>query len=292
MEVGIAPPGYRLPSSAHVGSVRLQVSDLARSVDYYEKAIGLVVLARSNGSAVLGAGRDDIPLLELRARPGARPVPRRGLLGLYHFAILLPDRASLGRFLSHLSEIDVHPGMSDHIVSEAIYLTDPDGLGIEVYADRPRETWSSSDGQITMATNPLDANDLINAAGVERWAGAPTGTRMGHVHFHVGDIDRAEEFYHVGLGLDKMVWGYPGALFMSAGGYHHHVGVNTWAAGSAPATDDYARLLDWDLVIPDPSARDEAAESLKLAGFRVDRVTGSLSATDPWGIKVRLVSSG
>jgi len=291
-EIGIAPPGYRLPGSAHVGSVRLQVSDLVRSVDYYEAVIGLVVLARSSGSAILGAGKDDAALIELHERAGARSVPRRGLLGLYHFAILLPDRASLGRFLAHLSEIGAHPGMSDHLVSEALYLTDPDGLGIEVYADRPRETWSAPDGQLTMATNPLDARGLIDAAGGEPWDGAPSGTRIGHVHFHVGDIERAGDFYHVALGLDKIVWSYPGALFMSAGGYHHHVGVNTWAAGSPNATDNDARLIDWELVLPDSHAGDEAAESLERAGFPVYRVSGSVTATDPWGIKVRLSTSG
>src|SRR5688500_11658569 len=132
---GIAPKGYRLPDAIRLGRVLLQVADLTRSVDYYERVLGMRVLRRSDDTATLSAQGDDTPLIELRALAGARPVPRRGRLGLYHFAILLPDRASLGRFLKHLAAMGEYAGMSDHFVSEAVYLTDPDGLGIEVYAD-------------------------------------------------------------------------------------------------------------------------------------------------------------
>jgi len=287
-QTGIAPPGYRLPDSAAIGRVRLQVSDLDRSIDYYSKVLGLRELDRSNGTATLGAPGDDRVLVELLQRPGARAVPRRGLLGLYHFAVLLPDRASLGRFIAHLTDIGAHAGMSDHLVSEAVYLTDPDGLGIEVYADRPRETWVATDRQLAMTTKPLDAASVVRAAGGVPWSGAPTGTRVGHVHFHVGDIDQAEDFYHRGLGLDKIVWGYPGALFMSAGGYHHHVGVNTWAAGAPVATDDDARLVDWELMLPGEEQVRFAATSLESAGFPVQRGEGGTIAKDPWGIAVRL----
>jgi len=267
------------------------VSDLARSIEYYENVLGLRALDRSVETAALGAYDDDTVFLELRERAGARPVPRRGLLGLYHFAVLLPDRASLGRLLAHLAELDVHAGMSDHLVSEAIYLTDPDGLGIEVYVDRPRESWQSTDRQIAMTTKPLDARSVIDEARGERWTGAPAGTLVGHVHFHVGDIDRAADFYHGALGLDKIVWGYPGALFMSAGGYHHHVGVNVWAAGSPPASAEDARLLDWELLLPDSASVDAAAESVERSGFPIERADGYVRATDPWGISVRLTAA-
>ena len=165
-----------------------------------------------------------------------------GLLGLYHFAILLPDRQALGRFVTHLAEVGAHAGSADHLVSEALYLSDPDGLGIEVYADRPRASWTTSgDGderaEIVMATEPLDLRSLVGEAGGERWTGMPAGTVIGHVHFHVGAIREAEAFYHAALGFDKTAWTYPGALFLSAGGYHHHVGTNIWAAGSPAATD-------------------------------------------------------
>ncbi|MGK2961109.1 MAG: VOC family protein [Gemmatimonadaceae bacterium] len=288
---GVKPPGFRLPDATHVGRVRLQVADLDRSIAYYEKVIGLSVLDRSEKSASIGARGDDSTLVELEELKGARPVPRRGLLGLYHFAVLLPDRPSLGKFVAHLGALGERAGMSDHLVSEAIYLTDPDGLGIEVYADRPASAWRVEDGQIAMATKPLDVDNLVAAAGGETWSGAPNGTKMGHVHFHVGDIVEAERFYHEALGLDKIVWGYPGALFMSAGGYHHHVGTNTWAAGSAVASDNDARLLFWDLVLPDSDSAGKAAESVEAAGFDVASEGGIQTATDSWGIKVRLLAA-
>lgn len=287
-DLGIAPPGYRLPDSAHIGAVRLQVSDLDRSIDYYTKVLGLRELTRSTGLASLGVGGDDRAIIELLERPGARPVPRRGLLGLYHFAVLLPDRPSLGRFIGHLLELGVQAGMSDHLVSEALYLTDPDGLGIEVYADRPRDTWEVADRQIAMATKPLDTRSIVQTSEGVPWSGAPEGTKVGHVHFHVGDIDQAAAFYHRGLGLDKMVWGYPGALFMSAGGYHHHVGVNTWAAGAPVATDNDARLVDWELLLPGDDSVNAAVKSLESEGFAVERGESGAVTKDPWGITLRL----
>jgi catechol 2,3-dioxygenase len=292
-ERGIAPPGFRLPARTHIGVVRLQVSDLARSVAYYERVLGLRTVSRQAGQATLGAAGGDVPIIELREKAGARPVPRRGRLGLFHFAILLPDRASLGRFVSHLAEIGAHAGMSDHLVSEAIYLSDPDGLGIEVYADRPRSTWRYEGREIAMATLPLNTQELVAAGGGRGWAGMPNGTTIGHVHLHVGDLDAGAAFYHDALGFDKVVWGYPGALFLSAGGYHHHLGTNTWAAGAPSATDDDARLIEWELVLPDPASVADASASIERAAGRVERAPdGSVLARDPWGTAVRLVAAG
>jgi catechol 2,3-dioxygenase len=289
-QLGIAPPGFRLPDATHIEGVRLQVADLDRSVEYYTTVLGMQVLNRTEGGAELGVESDGLPLLKLVERRGARSVPRRGLLGLYHFAVLLPDRASLGRFVAHLGEIGAYAGMSDHLVSEAVYLTDPDGLGIEVYADRPESTWRLVDRQLEMATKPMDVASVIASGEGKKWQGMPAGTRIGHVHFHVGDIDEAARFYHNGLGMDKIVWSYPGALFMSAGGYHHHIGVNTWAAGAPPASDDDARLLDWMLVVPDSGAVQGAAASIATAGFNVERDGDAMVARDPWGITLRLRS--
>jgi len=287
--VGINPPGFRLPEETHIGKVTLQVSDLKRSIAYYEKVLGLRVIDKKQKSAQLGPMGEDVVILELNEKAGVRQVARRGLLGLYHFAVLLPDRASLGSFIVHLSEIGAYAGMSDHFVSEAVYLTDPDGLGIEVYADRPRTSWVVEDKQLAMTTKPLNVNDVVAAAEGKKWNGAPKGTRIGHVHFYVGDIDDAAEFYHKGLGLDKIVWSYPGALFMSAGGYHHHVGVNTWAQGSPVATEDDAKLVDWELRLPDAESIDAAAKSLEDAGFDVTRDANAATARDKWGIQLRLV---
>ena len=289
--IGVAPRGFRLPDETRVGRVRLQVSDIARSIAYYEKVLGLKLVARNDGRASFGAGTDDRVLVELVERPGARPVPHRGLRGLYHFAVLLPDRPSLARFVVHLADIGERAGMSDHLVSEALYLKDPDGITIEVYADRPRETWTAVAGQLTMATDPLDVEDLVKSANGVRWEGAPAGTTIGHMHFYVGDINEAERFYHAGLGFDKIVWSYPGALFMSAGGYHHHVGTNIWAAGAPVATEEDAKLLDWELVLPGAADVNAAASSLESAGFSVDRSDDGVSANDQQGIRVRLITA-
>jgi len=288
---GVAAPRFRLPPAARIGVVRLQVADMARSLAYYESVLGFRVVRRDDSGAALGPSGADSPLIELRERPGARPHPRRGQLGLFHFAILLPDRASLGRFVRHLSDIGAYAGMSDHLVSEALYLTDPDGLGIEVYADRPRADWRYAGRELQMATNPLNVQDLVTAGGSERWAGMPNGTRMGHVHLHVGNLEEAAAFYHEALGFDKVTWSYPGALFLSAGGYHHHLGTNTWAAGAQPATDEDARLIEWELVMPDAANVSAAAASVEAAGGTVERAgDGSVLARDPWGTAVRLVA--
>ena len=286
----VAPPGYQLPSELTLGPVRLQVSDVARSIAYYERVIGFRTIESGGSMATLGAHGADTPLLELRERPGASPVPRRGRLGLFHFAILLPDRRALGRFVVHLAALDEHSGMADHLVSEAIYLTDPDGLGIEVYADRPRSEWRMQGRSIAMATLPLDVQDLARSAANEPWTGAPRGTRIGHVHLHVADLDQAASFYHAGLGLDKVVIEFPGALFMSAGGYHHHLGTNTWAAGASAPTDADARLLEWTVVLPSDKDVDEAAQSLRAAGFDVRRDGKDATGADPWGTGIRLTN--
>jgi catechol 2,3-dioxygenase len=284
--VGLAPKGYRLPAATRLGPVRLQVADLARSRDFYQNVLGFRVLDAGDGTAVLGA---DTPLVELVEKAGVRPVPRRGLLGLFHAAYLLPERAALGRFVKHVAERGVAVGMSDHLVSEAVYLTDPDGLGVEVYADRPRDAWRRDGREIAMATVPLDVRALVATAGDAPWTGAPDGTAVGHVHLHVGDLDRAAGFYHAALGLDKVVWSYPGALFLSAGGYHHHLGLNTWASGAPPAGADDARLLGWTVVVPTAADAEAAARSVEAAGFSVAREGDGWRAADPWGIPLRVV---
>ena len=181
---GIAPPAFRLPEETHVGMVRLLVSDLDRSIAYYEQVIGLRVRDRTAESATLGVPdrSDDAAeaslLVSLHTRPGVQPA-RRGAFGLYHFAILVPDRAALGRFATHMAELGTRLGMADHLVSEALYLWDPDGLGIEVYRDRPRREWRQHDGELVMTTDPLDIESVIAAGGGVRWEGLPTGTTMG-----------------------------------------------------------------------------------------------------------------
>ena len=286
---GVRPHEYRLPESTRLGRVRLQVADLDRSLLFYAKVLGLCVIRGDAESVSLGPHGEKREIVHLRQLRTARPVPRRGLLGLYHFAILLPDRASLGRFVAHLAEIGEHAGMSDHFVSEAVYLTDPDGLGIEVYADRPRDAWRYDERQLYMTTNHLDVDDLVKSARGDRWTGMPPGTVLGHVHLYVDDIDKAAAFYHDALGFDKVVWSYPGALFLSAGGYHHHLGTNTWAKGAARATDTDARLLEWEIIVPTRKDAEEAARHVKESGYEVKQDNGEWVLTDPWGTALRLV---
>lgn len=276
----------RLPEQTRVGAVRLQVGDLQRSIGYYTEVLGMAVLERSDGHASLGASAGP-PLVHLVEKIGVAPVPRRGRFGLYHFALLLPDRAALGRFAAHLVSSGVRPGMADHAVSEALYLTDPDGLGIEVYADRPRDSWTYRGEELVMSTDPVDLDDVIAASEGVAWTGLPDGTTMGHVHLHVGDLASAEAFYHRALGFDKTVWSYPGALFFSAGGYHHHLATNVWSPGPSARTDE-ARLLEWDLVVPAQGQVGDFAHRLRTAGYVVeDRPDGALAA-DPWGTRVRV----
>jgi len=286
---GLAPVGFRLPAKTGVGEVRLRVADLERSLDFYRGTLGMELLDREGAVARLGAAGSR--LVELRERRGVRPAPSRGRLGLFHFAILLPDRTSLGRFVGHLGEIGARAGAGDHLVSEAFYLQDPDNLGIEVYADRPRESWRRIGRELMMATDPVDIDDLVRAAGSERWSGMPEGTRMGHVHLHVGDLDEAARFYAEALGFDRTVWEYPGALFLAAGGYHHHLGTNLWAGPGATAPpSDEAQLLEWTLELPDEAGLIAASESLARSGYPVSGSEGDPSRTirDPWGTQVRL----
>lgn len=285
---GIASPGFRLHPDTRVGRVRLQVADLERSVAYYQRVLGFRVLERAGDRASLAAEDGAAPLIELHERPGAAPVPRQRRLGLFHYAILLPDRAALGGFIRHLRELGEAAGASDHLVSEALYLQDPDGLGIEVYADRPRSEWQYRDRQIVMSTEPLDMATVVRAAGNASWSGLPAGATIGHVHLHVGDLDQAAAFYHEALGLDKVVWSYPGALFLSAGGYHHHLGLNTWARAARPAGEDEARLLEWELLVPSVAELEGAIGSLESAGYRVDRSSDGAVVPDPWGTPVRI----
>jgi catechol 2,3-dioxygenase len=299
---GIAPSGYRLPNTTRLGRVRLQVADLDRSVTFYEQVLGFRILTQSEKSVSLGpvasssnsftpGNSPSLPLLELYEHTGARKVPRHGLLGLYHFAILLPHRLHLGQFIRHLGEIGIHAGMADHWVSEAVYLSDPDGLGIEVYADRPKESWRHHERELSMTTLPLNVQEVLEAAQGQLWNGLPAETVIGHVHLHVGDLHAAESFYHQALGFDKTVWSYPGALFLSAGGYHHHLGINIWAGNVPSAGDDDARLLDWEIVLPGMTNVEAVRDNLVKMQYQTAQKEGEIITQDPWGTKVRITSA-
>ncbi len=288
---GVPPRGHRLPEATRVGRVRLQVSNLDRSLEFYGNVLGLRVVSRAGHRVEFAAQGDDRVLVELVAGDRVTAAGRAARLGLYHFAILLPDRAALGRFVEHLARLGVPAGAGDHLVSEAFYLRDPDGLGVEVYADRPRDAWRRIRRELQMATDPVDVQALRRVAAGTSWTGMPAGTVMGHVHLHVGDIAQATAFYADGLGFDRMTWSYPGALFLAAGGYHHHLGVNTWAGPSAaPAGPGEARLLEWTLELPAASDVAAVTASLESAGYSSEPADDDgLVTLDPWGTRLRVL---
>ncbi len=284
---------FHLPGATHVGRVRIAVSNAARSVDFYRDVVGLRVISGERpGSKLvqLGAAGSDTVLLELEELPGVRPLDGRRRLGLYHFAILLPSRLDLSAFIYHLRQKGVDVGSADRLYSEALYLVDPDALAVEVYADRPRSDWVFRNGELVTGVEPLRLAELMGLEPRRAWMGVPAGSTIGHIHFFTEDLQRAADFYCGGLGMDKMTWSYPGALFVSAGGYHHHAGLNTWAAGSPVATPEDARLLFWELAVPSVEDRDAALGSLASHGFPALAGTGKFSVADPWGIVVPLVT--
>lgn len=229
-----------LPADAHIGSVSLVVTDLDRSVAFYRDVLGFQELSRKDSTSLLSADGTGT-LIELLERRDAIPKPRRST-GLFHFAILVPSRAALGRSLRRLADQQWPlSGVADHLVSEALYLNDPDGLGIEIYRDRPRETWRTSNGEIAMATDPLDVQSVASEPGAETpWQGLDPGTVIGHVHLHVARLEAGEAFFCGEIGFEPAVRGYPGALFVAAGGYHHHLGMNTWVGVGAPPPPENA----------------------------------------------------
>jgi len=271
-----------LPADTRLGAIRLRAGDVGLLRDFYERVIGLRAIASEDGVTALGAG--DGPLVELVSDPDAPARPPR-TTGLFHLALLVPTRGDLTHALRRVFEAGWQlSGASDHLVSEALYLSDPEGNGIELYRDRPREEWPRQGDEVAMATLPLDLESLLAEPGGDADAPAmPEGTVLGHVHLQVSDLDAASAFWVGALGLDVMASLYPGALFVSAGGYHHHVGLNTWAGVGAPPPPPGARgLVRFEVVLPDDAAVDEAAQRLGRVAS-VERVDDGVSATDPSG---------
>jgi catechol 2,3-dioxygenase len=280
-----------IPPETHIGKVRLRVADIDDLTAFYERVIGLRAVERGGDLVRLGPDGGE-PVIELVSAPDAPPAPGFST-GLFHFAILVPGRAELARALRRIAETGWRlTGASDHLVSEALYLRDPEGNGIEIYRDRPRDQWNRDNGELRMATLPLDLDSILGEldSGEEAASGMSAGTTMGHVHLQVADIPAAEGFYNGALGLDVMVRSYPGALFLSAGGYHHHLGLNTWQSQGAPPPPEGALGLErYELVLPSEAAVDAAAGALGPHGDPV-RVEGGVLATDPSGNRVLLTA--
>jgi catechol 2,3-dioxygenase len=275
----------RLFSEIEMGTVALAVGNLDRSVDYYRGTIGLELLERNGARAVLGVpGR---PLLELEARPGGRRDPDAA--DLFHFALLVPSRTALGRQLQHFIDIDARlTGASEHFVSEALYLRDPDGHGIEVYRDRPRDDWYEGD-RFLLGTAPMDVQGVLEAGRTApgRWDGIDPGTGMGHVHLETTDLALSKGFYVGRLGFD-VTMDMAQASFMSVGGYHHHLAVNTWGGRTRPATrdGDAIALLHYEIRLPDAVSLGRLAAALNQDAPQ----DGMLEVDDPTGIRIRFTT--
>jgi catechol 2,3-dioxygenase len=283
-----------IPPDTSIGKVRLRVADLDDLTTFYERVVGLQAVERGGDVTRLGAA-DGEPLIELVGAPDAPPAPSFST-GLFHLAILVPDRAELARSLQRVAGAGWRlTGASDHLVSEALYLQDPEGNGIEIYRDRPREEWRRDGDELAMATLPLDLESILGELDPsERQAnGMPGGTTMGHVHLQVADIPAAERFYNRALGLDVMVRSYPGALFLAAGGYHHHLGLNTWQSEGAPPPPEGSLGLDrYELELPSAAERDSAADRLADEGAEPQRLDEGVLASDPSGNRVLLTARG
>jgi catechol 2,3-dioxygenase len=266
-----------------IGTVRLTVTDLDRSRSFYEQALGLPASELEDGGLALGLNAEH-PLIELRGDSSAAALDRRAT-GLYHLAILVPTRLDLALALARLAEtrwpLD---GASDHLVSEALYLSDPDGNGIEIYRDRPREEWQRAEGRLQMATLPLDLRHLLGELSGTGSAPptVPAATRIGHVHLQVADLDEAEAFYRGLLGFDVMVRGYPGALFVSAGGYHHHIGLNTWhSAGASAPSPGSIGLRSFEVELPAAEHVEQLLARVRDAGLTIEPASGGGIVRDP-----------
>lgn len=289
LEAGTQSAGSELSALTSLGEVHLTVSDLARSISYYEQAVGLEVLERGQAQARLGVGGRG--LLVVVEEPGVRPAP--GHTGLYHFALLVGRRADLAEWLAHAAHDKVPlAGLADHFVSEALYLTDPDGHGIEIYWDRPRELW---EGQVAgrMTTLPLDVQGLLGERdllgeheepGSASYPGLPLNTVMGHVHLKVAAIANTVAFYRDVLGFGLVAQLGAQAAFLGAGGYHHHIGANTWeSAGGSPPPPGTARLRHTTLMLPSAAERDLVLKRLEGGGHSVREVGEDHLVHDPSG---------
>lgn len=278
--------GFHQKPNIYVGEVNIKVENLDRALTFYQNLMGFQVLEKTDRKAALTTdGRNTLVTLE---QP-ENVIPKEGRMsGLYHFAILLPSRADLSVFLRHFLGTGYPLGAADHYVSEALYINDPDGNGIEVYRDRPSKEWTWKNGLVDMATEELDGNSILAESDAE-WNGLPEGTVMGHIHLHVGELKKAEEFYTKGLGFE-VVSHYPQAVFMSTGRYHHHIAINTWQGVGAAAAHQNSVGLNWySLVFPDEAAREKAVQQLQQLEYPVQNETEYYVVSDPSGNQIRLL---
>lgn len=278
---------FALTRPAHVNQTHLVVTDLDTVSAFYCDIIGLKTLEKSASGEVLGV--NGTPLLTLTTGGDVVRAPRTAA-GLFHTAFLVPDRAALAAWLAHAAHAGVRlDGASDHLVSEAIYLSDPEGNGIEIYRDRQPEEWTMfPDGTVQMATEGLDLQALYDGADKGRWDGMQDGTAIGHIHIQVGNVPEAEAFYRDVLGL-KVMARYPGASFFATGGYHHHIAANIWnSRGAGARAGSMTGLSDYSLHFTDKAALDEATAALDRQEIATSRTADGIVLKDPWGIGLTL----
>jgi catechol 2,3-dioxygenase len=284
-------PTFANQTPMRVGQVTLRVRNLDLVADYYRDAIGLTVMQRTPTGARLGAG--GVPLLDLSRRANA-PAEPRNAAGLYHTAFVMPTRKDLARWLVHAASNKVPlSGFADHLVSESVYLDDPEGNGIEVYADRAPENWKWDGATVAMATDPLDIDGLLTLTNsrIPDYAGAPEGLRIGHMHLRVGDLEQADRFYGGVIGFDP-TRRRTGAAFLSSGRYHHHLGINVWQSAGAGRRDDAATGLAWfSLEVAKPEMLEAQERRLRRAGAPAAAISNGIETADPWGTKVRLIKA-
>lgn len=280
---------FALTRPAHVDTAHLVVTDLPLVARYYREIIGLSTIEAGPSGEVLGVA--GVPLLTLSTGGTIARAPRTAA-GLFHTAFLVPNRAELAAWLAHAVHKGVQlDGASDHLVSEAIYLTDPEGNGIEIYRDRSPLEWTYfEDGTLKMATERLDLQALYNGARKDAWQGMADGTAIGHIHLQVGDVPQADAFYRDVLGL-KVMTRYPGASFFATGGYHHHIAANVWnSRGATARAPNLSGLSDYSLKFTDPAQLQTALSSLERLEIDTRRTASGFALKDPWGIGLTLAA--
>ncbi|WP_349408564.1 VOC family protein [Pseudalkalibacillus sp. SCS-8] len=275
-------------ANPYIGQVHLYVSELERSLSFYQSVLGFTVLYEKADSVTLTAD-DRHALVTLEERKDAHPKQSRRT-GLFHFAILLPTRKDLGNFLMHIQKLNVPlQGRSDHLFSEALYLSDPDGHGIEVYCDRPSTEWKWNGDELPLVSDPIDVEGIL-AISDGKWEHLPPETVIGHIHLHVRDLEEAKSFYVDGLGFEVTIPIRHQALFVASGGYHHHIGLNTWnGQGAEPPDANTIRLHSYTIVFSHDKERTEALQRIEEKGFKVHKDESGIWATDPSANRIQFV---
>ena len=279
--------GFHSKPNTFIGHVKIKVENLDRSLKYYQEVIGFKVLEQTKTTAKLTTdGKTSVLSIE---QP-ENVVPKQGrTTGLYHFALLLPNRSDLANIVFHFIDKGIRIGSSDHLVSEALYLADPDGNEIEIYIDRDPSEWDWNNGEVAMAVDPLNFEDLLANGKQEPWEGLPAGTVMGHIHLHVSELKKTEEFYTKGLGFEVVNRFGAQALFISTGKYHHHIGLNTWNGVGAPTPPvNSVGLESFSLILPNKDVRNHVVSNLKNIGASVVEENNRFVTHDPSGNRIQL----